>query len=316
MSKWFYIIAILLFLKNISYAQCCSPGNPIGGTANLGVLESKSIKFITNYNFSYSGQYYNGSIPMDPYFVKNGYFNHIGINLSYAISNRLTIEFETGYFINKTQTYIEGILPAKKQAYGITNITFIANINLFRSANKDFELTTGLGFKYPIGSFNRLSYQGAILPLDIQPSTGAADFIHTLFIYKEYLEKHWRFFFTNRTEIKGTNPDRYNYGNLYATSLFVSYGLSYRWNLIMQLRSEIREKDERPAQTPPYEKQKIPVSGSKKIFISPQLSYSFSQKFSISVITDFPVYQYYNEEQLASSFAFSIILRKIFNTNN
>lgn len=316
MSKFNYIWVICLFSSHIGFAQCCSPGNPIGGRANLGVMEYKSIKFITNYNFSYSGQYYNGSIPVDPYFVKNGYFNHIGINLSYAISNRLTTEFETGYFINKTQTYIEGILPIKKQGYGITNVTFIANINLFRNINKDFELTTGLGFKYPIGSFNRITYQGAILPLDIQPSTGAADFIHTLFIYKEYLEKHWRFFITNRIEIKGINPDGYNYGNLYATSLYVSFNLSYRWNLIMQLRNEIREKDERPAQTPPYEKQKIPVSGSKKIFISPQLSYSFSQNFNISVITDSPVYQYYYEEQLASSFAFSIILSKMFNTNN
>jgi len=311
MNKLVALLVFCILSTSDCMPQCCSPGNPIGGTGNLGILEPKTLKLITNYNYSYSGKYYEGSKPMEPYFVKTGYFNYVGIRLVMALSNRLITEMETGYFINKVQSYTAGIIPQKKQGYGITNISFIAKLNLFRSKKKDFEITSGIGIKFPMGSFNKLKYQGGILPLDIQPSTGAADLIHTLFIYKEILEKHWRFFLSNRIEIKGTNPDGYNYGNLYATSIFASYNKS-RLYVIMQLRSEIREKDERPAQTLPYEKIKIPVSGSRKIFISPQISYSIKQTLIISGIIDIPVYQYYNKQQLGSSYAFSLNISKKF----
>jgi hypothetical protein len=176
----------------------------------------------------------------------------------------------------------------------------------------DWEITMGVGLKYPIGAYNK-AFNGAIAELDIQPSTGAVDYLHTLFISKEYLVKHLRFFLYNRTEIKTTNPLQYKYGNLYATSLYASHSTSFRWDLIMQIRSEIRLRDERPSQVSPYDFQKIPISGSQKVFVSPQINYNISQTLNIAILADLPIYQYYNEQQLASSYSISVNITKRFN---
>lgn len=304
------ILFLCLSLTTVnSYSQCCSPGNPIGGTGNLGVLEEKSLKVMLTHRYSYSGKYMAGNEIDKPYFVKTGYFNHTGILLAFALNKRFTVELESGYFANKTQTYVAGIIPDKKTGYGLTNVVFTPKINLLKK--NDWEITTGLGLKYPVGSYNK-AFNGAVAELDIQPSTGAVDYIHTLFISKEYLPKHLRFFLYNRMEIKTANPLQYKYGNLYATSFFVSYSASFRWDLVVQIRNEIRSKDERPAQVTPYNMEKIPISGSQKVFISPLVNYNISQTMRVSLLADIPLYQYYNEQQLANSFAVALsIVKKI-----
>ncbi len=308
-NKLVILLCVLLLLSIKGAAQCCSPGNPVGGIGNLGTLNEKTLKIILTHRYSYSGKYMEGNKSYDPYFVKTGNFNYTGILLAYALSKRITTELETGYFENKSQTYVDGVLPSKKSGNGINSITVTPKINIIKK--NAWEITTGLGIKYPVGAYNK-EFNGAIAELDVQPSTGATDFINTLFISKEYLEKHLRFFLYNRIELKGTNPLQYKYGNLYATSFFVSYSASVRWDFIAQIRNEFREKDERPAQVKPYDVVKIPISGSEKVFFSPQVNYNLNQTLSIFVLADVPIYQYYNQQQLANSYAVSIsIIKKI-----
>jgi len=310
--KWRIIFILcfsfLLFHYN-GFSQCCSPGNPVGGTGNLGVLAKDEMKIMATYRHSYSGKYMDGSKVYEPYFVETGYFNHTGFLFAYGVSNRVTLEIESGYFISKGQSYVEGIIPAKKKGYGLTNISFTPKVMLLNK--NDWEITMGLGLKYPIGAYNK-AFNGAIAELDIQPSTGAVDYIHTLFISKEYLAKHLRFFLYNRVEIKTANPLQYKYGNLYSTSFYMSYSASFRWDLITQVRSEIRSKDERPGQVSPYDIQKIPISGSKKVFIAPQINYNINESMNISILVDLPIYQYYNKQQLASSYSMLLSITKKF----
>ncbi len=297
----------LIFVSHFIHAQCCSPGNPIGGTSNLGVLPSGSWKIIFNYKYSYSGSYYDGAKETTPYFVKSGYFNYAGFLLSHAISDRLTIDLESGYFLNKIQRYVNGILPSEKRGFGITDLSITPKINLLRKNN--WEITAGIGLKIPVGPYDG-KFDGAIAELDIQPSSGATDFNFTLFISKEYLEKKLRFFLYNQIALKGTNPLYYKYGNLYSTAIFGSYSFSPRFDLIFQVRNELRAKDERPSQNPPYATEKIPISGSDKLFIVPQLNFSGDQTWSLSILVDFPTYQYYNEQQLANSYAITLVFVK------
>ncbi len=309
LNKLLLLFFVLLLSYSNGVSQCCSPGNPVGGSGNLGTLNEKSLKIILTHRYSYSGKYMDGDKPFDPYFVETGKFNYTGILIAYALNKRLTVELESGYFSNKSQTYIDGVLPSKKSGNGINSITLTPKINLLKK--KGWEITTGFGLKFPVGAYNK-EFNGAIAELDIQPSTGATDYINTIFIAKEYLEKKIRFFFYNRVELKTTNPLQYKYGNLYATSFFVSYSASVRWDFIAQLRNEFREKDERPAQVKPYDLVKIPISGSEKMFFSPQVNYNFNPTLSIFVLADIPIYQYYNEQQLANSYAVSLSVMKTF----
>ncbi|MCH8317572.1 MAG: transporter [Bacteroidetes bacterium] len=296
-------------LPAFSSAQCCSPGNPIGGTGALGVLDKQSTKIFLYYKYGYSGRYFEGSKPAESQSIKNGNYNYTGISLAFGIAEKITTEIETGYFINKTQNYAENIFPNQQIGKGLTDITLGFKVNFYRNLEKQLEITSGVGIKFPIGS-NKQTYQKAVLPQDLQPTTGSTDFIHTLFLYKGYVEKHLHFFINNRIEFKRQNPEAYKYGNLYATSFFTSYSLSPGWNIITAIRSEIRAMDTSP--TKDNGREKVLPSGSQKIFIVPQLSYSFGKDWILSVLVDIPVYQYYNDKQLASTVAVSLSISKEF----
>lgn len=224
--------------------------------------------------------------------------------MAFGLSDRLTLGWEASYFIDKVQKYVDGILPGSRKGFGRGDVSFLVEYNLYRSRPVRWEITSGLGFKYPLGS-HRQKTDGALLPLDVQTTTGAVDFIHTIFVYRFVPRKGLRLFLTNRIEWKGTNSEGYQFGNLYAPSLFASYHFGLRWDAILQLRGEIRAKDRRPSG-------KIPVSGSTKVFLTPQLSYTIGSATSISLLVDVPLYQYYNEEQLGNTAAVGISLMKRF----
>ena len=303
-AVWLLAVVSLTLNPVRVHAQCCSPGNPIGGTGNIGALNSGESKLIVNYGYSYSGSYYAGSSPISPFFVETGYFNHARVGFSHGISDRWTIDAEATYFINKVQNYVDGIIPSRRKGYGLGDVSFVANYKLFGKRWRYWEVTSGVGLKIPVGTHEQRN-EGALLPLDVQPTTGAVDFIHTLFLYKGYPAHGLRFFLTNRVVVRNENTEGYRYGNLYATSIFGSYNLGLRWDATLQLRSEIRGRDVRP-------EGEIPVTGSQRFFVTPQISYSLNQSLSLTALVDLPVYQYYNREQLANTFVVGIGVIKKF----
>jgi hypothetical protein len=144
-----------------------------------------------------------------------------------------------------------------------------------------------------------------LLPLDVQPTTGGHDFIHTIFIYRLMRSVGLGLFLTNRFELKGINRDGYRVGDLLSTSFFVTREFGIHWGGIVQLRSERRSLDRRPTG-------EVPTSGSQKFFLTPQVNYSIGKSVFISGLVDVPIYQNYNLEQLGNSYAFSIAIIKKF----
>ncbi len=319
MKKFIFIscvsITVIILWTSSCVAQCCSPGNPIGGTGALGVLDSGSIKVFLNYKYGYSGSYFEGGKPSQSDFILNGSYDFTGVNLLYGISKRTTIELGTGYFLNKTQNYVQGILPKVLIGSGFSDINIGVKLNIFKSESKEIELTSGLSLKVPLGAYDK-QFKGVTIPFDLQPSTGATDYNHTVFLYKGYLPQHLRFFLINRIEFKGLNTALYQFGNLYSTSVFVSYSISKNWVSLVQFRSEVRERDTRPSSNNGIQlsegREAIRVTGSQKIFVIPQLMVQLPKHWTASLLADFPIYQFYNKKQLATSYAFALSVSKEF----
>ena len=305
------LIGIFLLLPTGIHAQCCSPGNPIGGTSALGVNDEHSWQIFLNYRYGYAGRYFEGNKPSTTQFIQDGQFNHMGGVVAYGLSKRLTLEGEFGYFINKTQRYVEGIIPSSQNGSGLTDLNLLLKLNLWRSELEEWEITTALGGKIPLGN-NQQSDQGILLPRDLQPTTGAFDFIHSLFLYKGFLSRKFRTFLLTRTEIKGRSLDQYQYGHFFASSFFASYSAGLKWVLIGQIRGEIRGRDSRPVSgggipLPNNREQLIPT-GSQKLFIIPQISYSLTPELQLSTLVELPLYQNYNDKQLSSTVAVMLSL--------
>ena len=84
------------------HAQCCSPGNPVAGASQVGILAPYTLRTVTYFRTSYSDTYYK----KDHKTGREGSYaryNYIGEIISFGLPKRFTTELELGYFLEKTQ---------------------------------------------------------------------------------------------------------------------------------------------------------------------------------------------------------------------
>jgi hypothetical protein len=311
--KFIAVIFFSIFFQTEIFAQCCSPGNPVGGTSNIGILDKKTVRLITFYRSSFSQGYWQGDKKSDYNFVKSGQFNYAGITLGYGLLNKITIETELGYFINKTQHYnTQPTITAT--GFGLNNAVFTVKYNLIKKTEKPFEWTIGVGGKFPFTRKFQMA-DNVELPRDVQPSTNAFGIVAQSFLYKGFPEKKLRLFFINRYEMNFPDIKNYKYGNTLFNSFFISKQIGQsNWTAIAQVRYEYRAKDITNANCNSCFTNGTTVgsSGGNLVFIAPQINYTIAKKWNISLLADVPVYHNYNGTQLGNKFALALYVSRDF----
>lgn len=300
------LFSLLLFFLSFPasdlHSQCCSPGNPVSGSGNVGIVDKHHLRSITFYRYSFSDTYYFKSEKADSNFQNTkANYAYIGQIISYGLLKRLTLEAELGYFMEKVK--VESFF-GKNRTYGFSNAILSAKYVVLKTRT-DWELTLAAGAKLP---FNRRQFSNEFgpLPPDLQPSSGAYGFIGQVFIAKTLASAGMKFIFLNRFEVNGRNQQEYQFGNTVFSSLFISKRFKKHWIGMLQFRNERRDRDNEMGIN-------IENTGGHLLFASPQLSYTFPPNWSISLLADFPLYRKYNDMQLGPRYAFGISLTKELN---
>lgn len=298
-----YVITLLLVLMQgvVALAQCCSPGNPLGGSANVGTLDARSFRLVAFVRHSYSDTYFEGSKKSGDQGTTAGY-SYFGSVLAYGITRRLTAETELGMFLDKRKTN-HGQEPERTS--GLANGVFSLKYGLWKSTFREWELTAGAGVRFPFTKNLIRDEYDFPLNMDVQPSTGAFGFVGQLFLYKGFLAKGWRFFLLNRFEKNAANDIGYKYGDAFTTAFFTSRKINLHWMAILQVRNEWRKIDH-------WEGIKLNSTGGDVVTLSPQLNYNIAPKWNVSFLADIPVYRKYNLAQLSPKYAFAINLVRDF----
>jgi hypothetical protein len=303
------IILLLVLIENTASSQCCaSSGNPIGGTVNIGLLDKHVFRTASFYRFSFSDKYHEGGklYSGEMGSIEKAVYNYIGLLSGYGVSEKLTIEVETGYYINKTHVF--KINGERLTGYGLSDAVISFRPRIYHNSNSQLEISCAIGSNIPF-SRNLQQVNGVTLPVDLQTSTGSFGMVIQSNIIKENSFRSVSYLLINRFEKYFENKQEYTYGNSYSTSFFFSKYFSadgHHLNgltLILQLKNQIREKNMRAGQ-------KIDASGNCSFFLIPQINFSISGNWNISMLVDIPVYQFLNEIQLANRISSSISLVK------
>jgi hypothetical protein len=306
--KIFVAIGFFLLLAGEILAQCCSPGNPVGGTANLSVVPKQTLRMNTYIRTGYADTYYEGSNKSGFLFVDNASYNFLGTILTYGLVNKLNVEVELGYYFNLTQNYDINASKYTLEGFGLRDGVVSLKYNFYKNASKELEFTAGLGTKIPFRK-DPQTVNNVELPIDVQSSDMALGIVVQTFLYKGFISSGLHLFLLNRYENTMENPQKYRYGQAISSSLFVSKALTSNWSVIMQFRHEWQDFDKRFDQ-------RVPSSGGNILFVAPQVNYNVLQKWNVSVLADIPAYRNYEGTQLSPKYAFSILLSKEFDFSN
>jgi hypothetical protein len=301
-------ILLLILAPSLLHAQCfTSSGNPVGGSSNMGVLDKKVLSIVGFYRYAYSDRFYEGSKISTIGLIDNARFNFLGTLIAYGITDRLNLEAEAGYFLSKKKTYA---IPAgyALNGFGLSNAVISGKYQIYFNPDKKIEFSLAAGIKVPF-SLESKSVGNVRLPYDLQPSTSTVGAVLQAYLIKEHSYSGMRYFLYSRAETNATSRDGYRMGNVWTNSIFVSRHLirTSNWpvtvTLILQLRNENRGRS--------YISSEVEsASGSIKFLLAPQVNLSFRNQMNLSLISDFPVYQYYNNAQIADKISFAIVLNQ------
>ena len=298
---------ILLFSPQIIDAQCCSTGSPVGASVYVGVLGKNYLRVITFYRHSNSDKYFEADSRADNNPFQSANYNFAGITLGYGLTRRLTVEIDFGYFLNKTQVFLNNnVFHGNKQTgFGLSNGGLNLKYGLFIKPVKQIELTAGAGFRYPFTT-NPQMVDHVQLNRDIQPSTNAFSVNGMVFFSIGFPAITLRLFTINRYDYNFADKVNYKYGNILLNSIFVSKKVVKYFFAIVQLRNEFKTRDT-------YKGNNQVNTGYDILYVSPQLSYSIAGKWNVTLVCDLPLYKYYKDRQLTPAYAYALSLTRDFN---
>lgn len=315
-GKIFICCILLVCLSDKISAQCCAAGSgsPIAGDASQGVLQQKQMEFNLNYQNVSTTKFLTGDTATINYLDRFS-SNYLYVRMSYGFSEDLTVSLESGYYLDKTQIGLDKRDTIASS--GIGDIIIFPRYNIYNHTGEKSrtDITVGLGWKIPVGkhddSIKEIEpFSGETYyirkPPAVQLSSGSNDFIFNGFIFHAYPAKKMNFF-SNITYIhKGWNSLGEKNGDYASLGLFTSKTIKEKLGVILQLRGEwIDEmKVNHELYQYGYYNYDIRSTGSRKIFVTPQLTYSL-KRIVVYALSEFPVYQYVNGTQIASEYLFT-----------
>lgn len=308
------IISLILLTRVNSFAQCCSggAGSPIAGGTSQGVLAEKQLELNTNVQYVSSDQFYEGNKK-----TAENYFDKFGsvyqyFRVAYGVTPKLTFSLETGNFFYKEETGLNGDSTKTYKSRGISDLIIFPRYQVLRkcTAKTTNELTIGLGFKIPLGSYNDSTahiepFSGepyyVINPQAVQLTTGAQDIVFYAFYVRAYPKQNIRFFSNMMYLKKGWNPLGEKTGDFISLGLFASKSFANHYGITLQLRGEKMGKTRvnKDIQMYSFLNYDPEATGYRKIFISPQFMFTHHD-VAFYLLLDYPIFQDLNKIQVGS----------------
>lgn len=311
MLRKIFFLSLLHFISAHVFAQCCAggSGSPIAGGASQGVLLERQMEINSNFQYINTSQFYSKD-SRDTNFFDNFSSQYIYSRLAYGVTKNFTMSVETGYYLDKRQVGLNKADTIIGKGIGDLIIFPRYDVLNITTETTRTEITLGLGYKIPVGSYQDSTkyiepFSGnpyyLTNPVAIQPSSGAQDFIFYAFLFRGYPDKNFRIFANALYVKKGWNPLGEKFGDYASVGIFAGKTFFNKLGVTLQLKGERVDSMQLNENIllyayPNYDPS---ATGYKKVYIVPQVSYSF-KKLTVYALSEFPIYQYVNKTQVGS----------------
>lgn len=299
-------------LPGIAYAQCCTAGNPVNTNSALSNGGEHVLNIGFSYMHSFSDTYYRGTQRLDKTYAESGY-DFSALALSYGVSGKLRVTADLGYYYLKSQRFVSS--DYTRYAYGISDGTVGLQYSTYKSDDNLFELSQTARVTIPVGKFDQ-EYDGVVLPIDFQPSSGNFRYNLGLILSKHFEGSRFALMSFGSVEFSQaveTENTYHKYGNLYLASLMGVYPFSASIQGLLQVRYEIRDRalngTRGSGSASDNRYSYINSSGGVLAYVSPQVSVNFLDDWACSVQYNYPFYKnIYGDEQLTNHYSVLVSL--------
>ncbi|MBS1646933.1 MAG: hypothetical protein JST67_06295 [Bacteroidetes bacterium] len=304
----FFAVFVFIFLCVAdAFSQCTCSSCMAPGTTTFGVLEKGDLMAFGFFKRNYSDTYFEGDKRTHFNYLSNDFSDYSGINVSYGVTNKFTVQASLGYYINKIENFNIPIIGQQQlSANGLADAEIYAKYNVFQAKSGVFSLTLSGGAKLPTGKYN-MSVNNVELTRDVQPGAGAYSGVLMAFMMLKPFKKKPNLFilFNTRVDFNGVNPQGYQYGTGNTNTLSTTIKIYKQLSFIAMFRNENHDFDK-------VNNLRLYSSSSIAVFATPGVSINLGHDISFACYADLPMYQYYHGIQLAAKYAYSFAISKIF----
>lgn len=308
-----YLLSAIFFVFCVvrNDAQtCCSGGVPV--SSNIGLkAEDKSLVLSLGADFNSLRDLYNEGDLIDDELRTRTTQSYI-LRAAYSWTDRFSTEL---FFplVRQTRNIITNSGADDFQSsFGIGDPILMMYYDV---VNADVNLIVGAGPQIPLGSFSKRNDRGLLLIEDLQPGSGALDFIYfSALSYKLATRPSMNIFARAIYSMTGTNEgsrggtQSYTFGNdiqliaglsdqLLVCNTVIGPSLSFRY------RNAARDKVDGNEST---------GTGGHWMFARASIGFDFVAESRLALSLEVPVSTFVNETQLSPTSIFNITVQKSF----
>lgn len=292
---------------------CCTPGSAAIESLEHGVIAFKNLNLNVNYRHAHLGNTFEATRKIDDPLARKANVQVFGLEAEYGLATRVSLLLHLNYVVRNRELTARNSLGNVTQRLKVEGdglgdpVVVIKYLAIAPSITAPFELALGAGAKPPMGNY-RQKRNGARLPIDLQPGTGAIDLLGWLYAAYHLPRQRLRFNVHGLYRYAGANFDGYKFGDELIASVGTEYNYREHLGFSLSARGRFAKQD--------YSNKRIlQATGSSAWYIEPAFSY-FGKNSIFRLFGQIPAYQNVRSIQLTPSWMVGVGLGFIFDFDN
>jgi hypothetical protein len=304
------VAAVLMVFAQELHAQgCCTAGAAAIEGLEHSVMTLKSLSISVNYRHTHLGNTFESRRKIDDPLSRKANVQVFSFEAEYGLTTNVALLLNLNYVTRNRELTARNALGNVTQRLKVEGdgfgdpVLMVKYLAIAPSLASPFELALGGGAKLPMGNY-RQQRNGARLPIDLQPSTGAIDLLSWLYAGYNLPRQHLRFNIRGLYRYAGANFDGYKFGDELIVATGTEYNLRDYLSVALFARGRFAKQD--------YSNRRIlQATGSSAWYVEPAVSY-FEKNSTFRIFGQIPVYQNVRSIQLTPSWMVGLGLGFIF----
>lgn len=313
MIRLLFVLIIGYVLTPLVFPQaCCTVGTSVSSGVERGVIPYNNLSIAVSIQHNILNDAFQSSRSIDDPLNRKSTVTDFYLEIEYGVAERVSIIAAGGYTNkSRTTTVFDSEINSNSEitftGQGFTDIVLLGKFQLIvPNIIAPLGISIGAGAKLPTGSY-RQENNGARLPIDLQPGTGATDLL--LWGHANYSIPFWSLSFNLNALYRytGTNLDAYRYGDEFISSINGTYGIASFLAFNLQFKGRFAAKDY-------WNSRFLPSTGGTYLDLTPSLVY-VEGNFNLKILAQVPLYRDVQGIQLAVSEKLGAELSYLFDLN-